>query len=67
MKVVTEYVNPPIPVRSHDWIAYFSDMEEHGPQGHGSTEAEALKALTEQISTEWAVMYEKLRDIRKLL
>jgi len=67
MKVVTEYVNPPIPVRSHDWVAYFPDMEEDGPRGHGSTEVEALKALAEQIGDALAEMYERLRVIREWL
>jgi hypothetical protein len=41
-KVVTSYVCPPIPTRSHDWCAHFDGEEEAGGYGYGATEAEAI-------------------------
>ena len=54
MKIVTEYVNPPIPIRSMDWIAYDDDTycgcgECHCPLGSGATEQEAINDLLEQL------------------
>lgn len=54
MKVATEFISPPIPVRSHDWTAYYPDLfdgaPDAGPQlvGYGETEADALRDLAEQ-------------------
>lgn len=45
MKIVTEYVYPPIPIRSFDWCAHYDDPE--GPCGYGATETEAIADLTE--------------------
>lgn len=45
MKITTEYVFPPIPIRSHDWLAYVDP--EFGPFGTGATEQEAIAALKE--------------------
>ena len=50
MKVVTRYICPPIPIRSHDWMAFFPDMEEDGPTGYGETEADALRDLADAAS-----------------
>ena len=47
--IITEFVNPPIPNRSHDWIAY-QDGAEDGITGHGATEQEALDDLNDQLS-----------------
>jgi len=44
LKVVTENIYPPIPIRQFDWIAYFDGMEE-GPHEHGKTEEEAVSRL----------------------
>ena len=49
LKIITDYVNPPIPIRSMDWAAWIDGQEEFGPYGHGRTEAEALADLEEQI------------------
>jgi hypothetical protein len=46
-KIITHYVNPPIPIRSYDWIAYL-DGDEEGLEGWGETEAEAVAGLLEQ-------------------
>jgi len=45
MPIITEYIHPPIPDRSHDWVAYWEDYEEHGPIGYGKTEEEAIQDL----------------------
>ena len=49
MVIKKQYVNPPIPVRSSDWCAYPEDCEEYGPYGWGSTEAEAISDLKDQL------------------
>jgi len=43
---------PPVPVRSHDWSAYFDGREEAGPWGHGETHEAALADLYEQLDSE---------------
>lgn len=61
MKIVTEYVFPPIPSRDQDWVAYDEDradadcygdpLEFHwcgGYQGRGATREEALDDLRDQ-------------------
>jgi hypothetical protein len=47
MKIVTEHIFPPIPLRTHDWMAYVEGDEE-GLTGRGPTEAEALRDLASQ-------------------
>lgn len=42
-KIVTSYVNPPIPTRQFDWCAHFEGEEEAGGYGYGATEAEAIQ------------------------
>jgi hypothetical protein len=42
-KIVTSFVNPPIPIRSHDWSAHYEGEEEAGNYGWGRTEAEAIQ------------------------
>ena len=50
MKIRTEYVFPPIPVRSFDWSAVDDDTYEPGcPIGWGPTEAFAIEDLMDQI------------------
>jgi hypothetical protein len=50
MKIVTQYIHPPIPDRSHDWIAYDDDTHDIGsPEGYGRTEADAIADLLEQL------------------
>ena len=41
-KIVTSYINPPIPIRSNDWCAHYDGEEEAGFYGWGATEAEAV-------------------------
>jgi hypothetical protein len=42
MKLKTEYINPPIPDRSNDWVAWNEDDPEFGC-GHGRSEEEAIE------------------------
>jgi hypothetical protein len=44
-KITTTNIFPPIPIRSHDWVAYFDGDEEDGPRGYGETEADARADL----------------------
>lgn len=48
-KIVTEHVCPPIPDRSFDWAAYLDGYEPGAPYGGGSTEAEAIRNLRDQV------------------
>ena len=55
MKIATECHRPPIPTTKFDWSAvdadtYDPDRENAGPVGWGSTEAEAIADLMEQIA-----------------
>ena len=44
--IVTTHVYPPIPDRTHDWLAYHDGWEENTwLQGWGRTEAEAIADL----------------------
>lgn len=53
MKIRTEYVYPPIPIRDHDWSAVDDDTYEPGcPIGWGRTEEEAIADLMAQIEDE---------------
>jgi predicted RNase H-like HicB family nuclease len=47
MKIVTHYICPPIPTRSHDWVAFEDGREEDGIYGYGKTEEEAVEDLKE--------------------
>ena len=54
MKIRTEHVFPPIPMRQFDWMAYDDDTycgcgECRCLTGHGSTEQEAIADLMEQM------------------
>ena len=50
MKVITEYIRPPVPSTKYDWTAYIDGEEESGPTGYGPTEAEALRDLSQQLA-----------------
>ena len=54
MKIRTEYVYPPIPLRQFDWAAYDDDTycgcgECHSLVGYGPTEQAAIDDLNEQL------------------
>ena len=44
-KIITEFVYPPIPIRTHDWCAYYDGEAESRRYGWGQTEAEAILDL----------------------
>lgn len=45
-EITTEYVNPPIPDRNHDWYARFSYHDgDTDLAGHGVTESAAVLSL----------------------
>jgi hypothetical protein len=48
MTITTEYVYPPIPIRSFDWRCFDSDSEE-SPIGWGATEALAIADFEDQL------------------
>jgi len=44
-KLITHHVNPPIPIRTHDWQAYLDGEEERGHCGWGETRKDAILDL----------------------
>lgn len=52
-KIITTFVHPPIPDRSHDWVAHYEgdceDYEHQDPVGHGATEQEAIDNFKQYI------------------
>lgn len=46
----TSFDYPPIPVRDHDWSAWFDGDEEDGLYGYGATEEEAIASFLEQLA-----------------
>lgn len=49
-KIVTRYIRPPIPTTRFDWMAHVEGEDEDGPTGYGSTEADAVRELAEQLA-----------------
>lgn len=45
MRIVTEHVYPPIPIRQFDWSATTDNYEPGYPLEHGRTEKEAVENL----------------------
>jgi len=45
MKIITQHICPPIPIRCYDWIAWYDGAEHFN--GHGETEEEAVEDLEE--------------------
>lgn len=61
MKVITQFVNPPVASRAYDWQANFKGAEEPGDRvGHGATEGEAIANLYEQLNEDALDIVEKL-------
>jgi hypothetical protein len=52
IKVQTEHVLPPIPLRTHDWSAVTDNYDLGHPIGWGRTEQEAISDLIEQLEIE---------------
>ena len=48
-KINTEFIYPPIPIRTCDWSATLDGYEGGDPIGSGETEQEAIANLIEQI------------------
>lgn len=45
--IKTSCVYPPIPIRTHDWVAWYDSLgEDSSPYGYGETEAKAIADLT---------------------
>lgn len=49
MKIITDYIYPPIPLRSFDWMATTEDYDGGDPIGFGQTEDEAVADLIAQL------------------
>ncbi len=48
--IVTNYINPPIPIRLYDWTATRQDYEPGDAVGYGATEQEAIDDLLGQLT-----------------
>lgn len=48
MKIITQQINPPIPMTKFDWCAVFDNYEPADPQGWGETQDQAIEDLMEQ-------------------
>ena len=60
-QIRTSFINPPIPIRGFDWVAWI-DGEEEGHRGHGCTEQEAkdeLGNLLAQFDAESAALVDR--------
>lgn len=62
MTIVTSHLFPPIPDRSHDWVAYF-DGEEEGLNGFGRTELNAVTDLIMQRDEQKSERIEALEEL----
>lgn len=52
-KIIVSHVYPPIPIRSHDWCAYWDDLgADCSPYGWGRTEEEAKQDLIDNTEDE---------------
>lgn len=54
LKILTEYVHPPIPVRNCDWSAVTDNYEPGHPIGWGATKQEAIDDLLDQLADQLA-------------
>ena len=53
MKILTQYIRPPIPIRTSDWLAWDDDTADiDTPTGVGRTQEEAIRDLLEQLGYE---------------
>ncbi len=51
-KICVTLVNPPIPIRWLDWVAYYDGQEEDGPRGTGKTAKDAINDLLDNTDQE---------------
>lgn len=49
MKIITNHIYPPIPIRQFDWSAVDDNYEPGCPIGYGATEQEAIDDLKQII------------------
>jgi hypothetical protein len=49
VKIITEYIYPPIPNRNFDWRATWDGYEPGDPMGYGKTEQEAIVDFREVV------------------
>jgi hypothetical protein len=61
-KAETTFVNPPIPVRSHDWSATLEGYEPGDAQGTGATERDALNDLFDKLADEYRTGLDKVGE-----
>jgi len=47
-KIITEFINPPIPIRKFDWQAVRDGYDDGDPVGEGETEQEAIINLLDK-------------------
>lgn len=52
MKIITEYVFPPIPIRTMDWSATLDNYDLGSPIGSGATKEKAILDLIEKLEPE---------------
>ena len=62
MKILTEYVFPPIPLRDFDWSAVTDNYEPGCPIGYGRTEEEAIADLMAEIEAREDIASEDLAE-----
>jgi hypothetical protein len=48
-KILTEFIYPPIRIRSCDWRAWIDGEEESGRYGYGKTQEQAIEDLKAQL------------------
>jgi hypothetical protein len=48
--IITERINPPIPVNNFDWTAYRDGYDAGDPVGYGTTERAAIEDLLDKES-----------------
>lgn len=64
-KIVTRHVNPPIPIRTHDWCAFYEGEEEAGDYGWGRTEAEAIQDFKDYCAPNHDARLEKWETLQR--
>jgi hypothetical protein len=52
MKIITQFIYPPIPPRDFDWSAVTDNYEAGDPIGYGRTEWAAIRDLKEQLESD---------------
>lgn len=63
MKIITNFVYPPIPIRSLDWSAHFDGQEEGPYHGEGPTENAAILDLLSSVDDDGMVFCTRCKEI----